>query len=55
MRMRSFVKIKSWQNGEINLSFIDIGKSYPSHKYVNAFRENKILAKKSEFTVFYWS
>ena len=28
--MRSFVKIKSLQNGEITLLFTDIGKSYPS-------------------------
>ena len=28
--MRSFVKIKSSRNGEINLSTTDMGKSYPS-------------------------
>ena len=27
--MRSFVKIKPWQNGEITLTFIDMGKSCP--------------------------
>ena len=30
--MRSFVKIRSSQNGEITLSTTDIGKSYPSHE-----------------------
>ena len=29
--MRSFMKINSSQNGNITLSFIDIGKSRPSH------------------------
>ena len=32
--MRSFVKIKSLQNGEITLLFTDIGKSYPSRKFL---------------------
>ena len=31
--MRSFVKIKSSQNGEINLSISDIGKSYIIAKF----------------------
>ena len=26
--MRSFVKIKHWQNSEITLAFTDVGKSY---------------------------
>ena len=57
--MRSFVKIKSSRNGEITLSFTDIGKSYPSRDFLmsqicfNAIRENKILAKISEFTVYH--
>ena len=51
---RSFVKIKSSQNGEINLSFTYEGKSCHNreclhHKYVfNAIRENKILTEISE-------
>ena len=32
--MRSFVKIKSSRNGEITLSFTDIGKSCPSCEYL---------------------
>ena len=49
--MRSFVKIKSSQKGEITLSTMDIGESYHSRKifrskYVfNGIREIKILAK----------
>ena len=31
--MRSFLKIKSSRNGEITLSFTDIGKSCPSRKF----------------------
>ena len=39
LRIPSFVKIKSWRNDRITLSFTDIGKSCPSsgflrHKYV---------------------
>ena len=59
--MPSFVKIKSSRNGEITLSFTDVGKSYPSREFlkwekclltaINAMRQNKILAKNSEFTV----
>ena len=55
--MRSFVKIKSSRNGEINLSFTDKGKSCKSRNLnvanmsFNAIRENKILAKISGFTV----
>ena len=32
--MRSFVKMKSSRNGEIILSFTDIGKSCPSRKFL---------------------
>ena len=56
--MRSFVKIKSSRNGEITLSFTDVGKSCPSRDLFNvanmsfnANRSNKILAKISEFTI----
>ena len=31
--MRIFLKIKSSRNGEINLSFTDIGKSCPSREF----------------------
>ena len=57
--MRSFAKIKPSRNGEITLLFTDIGKSCPSHEFFNfanmsfnAIRENKILTKISEFTVY---
>ena len=56
--MRSFVKVKSSQIGEITLSFTYIGKSqlcgeFHSQKNVSIpIRENKILAKISEFTVY---
>ena len=56
--MRSFVKIKSSRNGEIILSFTDIGTCKPCHSrdfYVtNMFLTlfaNKIIAKNSESTV----
>ena len=55
--MQSFVKIKPSQISDITLSFTDIGKSCPVRDFLrrkcvfNAFRENKILAKISEFTV----
>ena len=55
--MRSFVKIKSSRNGEITLSFTDIGKSCPSRDFYvanmsfNTTRGNRILAKISELTV----
>ena len=59
--MRSFVKIGPSRNGEITMSFTDVGKSCPSREFYNvinmsfgAFRENKILAKFFEFTVFYF-
>ena len=32
--MRSFVKIKPSRNGDITLSFTDIGKSCPSHDFL---------------------
>ena len=52
-----FLEIKSSQNGEITLSFTDLCKSCPSRDYnvanmsFNAYREHKILAKISEFTL----
>ena len=54
--MRSFVKIKSWQNGEIILSFTVTGNSCLCLDVFlpisfNAICENKILAKISEFSV----
>ena len=55
--MRSFVKIKPSQIGEITLSFTDIGKSRHFHEFLtsqicfNTICENKIIAKISEFTV----
>ena len=55
--MRSFVKIKSPRNGEITLSFTDIGKSCLIRNFnvanmsFNAIHKNKIVAKISEFTV----
>ena len=51
------MKKKSLQNGKITLSFVNMAKSCPSHGFfmlqicLNAIRENKILAKISEFTV----
>ena len=50
----SFVKINSL-NGVIALLFTDAGKSCPSLVFLsfNAIRENKILAKLSEFTILY--
>ena len=55
--MRSFVIKKSSRNGEITLLFTDICKLCPSCDFsatimsFNAYRENKILAKISGFTV----
>ena len=56
--MLSFVKIKSSRNGEVTLSFTDEGKSCHSREFFTSqiclfmpIRENKILAKISEFTV----
>ena len=56
--MRSFVKIKPSRNGQITLSFIEIGKSCLSREIFNitnmsfnAIPENKIIAKISESTV----
>ena len=54
---RSFVKIKPSRNGYITLSFTDVGKACLSREFLtpqiclNTIRENKILAKISEFTV----
>ena len=58
--MRSFVKIKFSLSGEITLSFTDKGKSCRRREFYVAnmsfiairIRENKILAKNSEFTVY---
>ena len=55
--MRSFVKIKSSRNRRFILPFTDEGKSCHSREFYvanmsfNAIRDNKILAKVSEFTV----
>ena len=55
--MLSFVEIKPSRNGNITLSFTDVGKSCPSREFftsqicLNTIRENKMLAKISEFTV----
>ena len=57
--MRSFVKIKLSRFCDIILSFTDIGNHalftifYVANVSFNAIRENKILAKISEFTVLY--
>ena len=56
--MPSFTKLKPLQNGEITLSFTEVGKSYPCHEFImwqnmsfNSIPENKILANLSEFIV----
>ena len=36
MKLRSFVKIKSSRNGEINMSFTDKGKSCPCCKVLTS-------------------
>ena len=50
--VRSFVKIKPSRNGEITLSFTDIGKSCPSCAFLNSqicllklFAKIKLLGK----------
>ena len=56
--MRSFVNFKPSRVGDITLSFTGVGKSFPvcdfyvANVSFNAIRENKIIAKISEFTVF---
>ena len=51
------MKIKRSQYGEITLSFTDVGNSYPSQELnmanmpLSAIRENKILAKISEYNI----
>ena len=57
--MRSFVRIKPSRNGEITLSFTEVGKPCLSRDFFtvanmsfNDIRENEVLAKISEFTVF---
>ena len=56
--MRSFVKINSSRNGEITrchllmkVNHVIVANFYVANMYFNAFRENKMLAKISEFTV----
>ena len=56
--MQSFVKIIPWRNDKTTLTFIDIGKTWPSPKFLTLqichltlFAKNKILVKISEFTV----
>ena len=55
--MRSFVKIKSMRNGEITLSFTDIGKSCPSSEFLTLqicllmLNLKTKFSKSSEFTV----
>ena len=55
--MRNFVKIKSSRNGKITLSFtvevnhVIVANFYIANMSFNTFRENKILANISEFTV----
>ena len=56
---KTFVKVNSSRNGEITLSFTDVGKSFPSCNFFymsnvtfNTVWENKIIVKISEFTVF---
>ena len=34
--MRSFVKIESSRNGEITMSFTDVGKSCPSREFLTS-------------------
>ena len=52
------MKIKPSRFGDITLSFTGIGKSCPVRNFYvanvsfNAIRENKILAKISEFTIY---
>ena len=61
--MPSFMKIKFSGNGKFTLSFVGVAKSCPSREFktleiymsCNAFCENKILAKISEFTEFSFS
>ena len=60
--MQSFVKIKSSRMGEITLSFTDMSKSCPNRIFFyianmsfSDIRKNRIMAKISEFTVFYWN
>ena len=54
--MRSFGKIIPFRNGEITLSFTDVGKSCLSRifyhgKYIfKCYSRNRIIAKISEFT-----
>ena len=51
-KLHSFVKIKLSQNGEITLSFTDIGKSCSSHKFLTwQICLLTLFAKISEFTV----
>ena len=52
--MRSFVKIKSSRNGEITdiEKIIHLSRNFNiANMYFNAIRENRLIAKISEFTV----
>ena len=58
-QVRSCVNIKPLQNGEIALSFTDVGKSCPSHELLTSqiclltlFAKINVLQKIFEFTVF---
>ena len=48
--MRSFVKIKSLQNGEITLSFTDIVKTSPSRKFLVSQKCYSTLFAKMKFS-----
>ena len=51
--MRSFVRLNPMRNGNITLSYTDVGKSCPSKSQICllALFAKSILAKISEFTV----
>ena len=48
--MRSFVKIKSSQNGELILSITDMGKSYPSREFFTSLMCILMLFEKIKFS-----
>ena len=57
--MQSFVKTKPWRNGEITMSFTDIGKSCLTCEFLSSqlcllmlFAKIKVSRKTSEFTVY---
>ena len=45
--MRSFMKIKTSQNGQVTLSFTYVGKSCPSHEFLT--RKMSLLTIFAEF------